>query len=374
MNAFNEEKLKGKAANIAISSVCNSNCIFCSNKQNPFETKRVGFISREDFLKQLFYFKEHQQTRTISLSDVLPGTISEGEAFLHPEFKQLVLDLRNILPDTRITITTNASMITDDLASFLGRMNPVQVSISIPSFSKEYWMKSFGITNESFYYNAVSAFEKLFKNRVSVQASIVPLPALVGFDDLENTIKTLNGFGINAISIIYPGYTKYTPNNEFLNYAKSIPFNEIHFFLKEMTKKYHVRFFEFAPDSDFSKIDYQNYDSRIYEIFSNAFNTGVNKIVWGVSKAAYSFIKNKIDNISEQFCFSNEVVRIDNKTYGGNIGCAGLLMIDDIVEALADKEKDLLVIPPPVFLNRLGEDLMGKSIQDLNVLDRYIFA
>lgn len=49
-------------------------------------------------------------------------------------------------------------------------------------------------------------------------------------------------------------------------------------------------------------------------------------------------------------------------------------MIDDIVEALADKEKDLLVIPPPVFLNRLGEDLMGKSIQDLNVLDRYIFA
>lgn len=114
MNAFNEEKLKGKGSNIAISSVCNSNCIFCSNKQNPFETKRVGFISREDFLKQLFYFKNNTMQKVISLSDVLPGTISEGEAFLHPEFKQLVLDLRNILPDTRITITTNASMITDD--------------------------------------------------------------------------------------------------------------------------------------------------------------------------------------------------------------------------------------------------------------------
>lgn len=357
MDLFTEEKLKGKGNNIAISSVCNCKCLFCSNEQNPFETKRPGFISRENFIKQLYYLSQ-KDVRNISLSDVLPGTISEGEAFFHPLFKEFVIMIRETLPaGTIINITTNGGMLTDELIDFLRKHNPVRVSISIPSFNKEYWFKMFGVSNEIYYNNAVGAFRKMGCN-----ASIVALPALTGWDDLENTIATLDSYHVGEVKILHPGYTRYTPNNDFLKYATATSTEELHEFTLRMKEKYSISIMEFSSSEANCNNVAVNYDARISEIFNQVRGKTV---LWCTSKAAHSFIKNKITSIAADYRFNNIITTVENKAYGGNIRCAGLLTIDDILEETSKYEFDVAVLPPPYYLNKLGEDLLGKSVADI---------
>jgi molybdenum cofactor biosynthesis enzyme MoaA len=366
ISAFNEEKLKGRGSNIAISSVCNSNCIFCSNCQNPFKIKRVGFISREDFLKQLFYIKYNQPpSDQISLSDVLPGTISEGEALLHPEFPLFVSDIRKHLPNSvRINITTNGGLLTQEVIDFLGANNPVDVSISIPSFSKEIWLKMFGVTNERLYETAVSSFTKLKNVGVNISASVVPLPAMTGWDDLELTIKTLKEVGVNIITVWYPGYTKHTPNKEFLDIVQSVPLSDLHDFFRKASIRHKVYIREFGPfiDKNYAQ---QGHYKRIDEIFSLAVQNGAKRILWATSVAAHDFVKEEIEYVSLKYpsIIENNIISIENKMYGGNIASAGLLTVSDVVESISmyKNSYDLFVLPPHAFLNRIGEDIVGDS-------------
>ncbi len=366
ISAFNEEKLKGHGSNIAISSVCNSNCIFCSNYQNPFKVKRVGFISREDFLKQLFYIKYNQPpSDQISLSDVLPGTISEGEALLHPLFPQFISDIRKHLPNSvRITITTNGGLLTQEVIDFLRLNNPIDVLISIPSFSKELWLKMFGVTDEHLYENAVSAFERLKNANINFSASIVPLPELTGWDDLEGTIVRLKEVGIKVITVWYPGYTKHTPNKEFLGLVQSVPFSDLHEFFIRMRKKHNVFIKEMGPFIDKNFFP-QNHLKRIDEIFSMAVQNGARKILWSTSVAAYDFVKEEIELVAlkHPHVLENRIIPIKNKMYGGNIASTGLLTVSDILESIAEHKDDydLIVLPPHIFLNRMGEDITGES-------------
>jgi len=380
MNAFNEEKLKGRGSNLAISSVCNSNCLFCSNHQNPFRIKRAGFISWEDFEKQLFYIQRYQNGNYLSLSDVLPGTISEGEALLHPQFREIIEEIRKSLdPNIEIAITTNGGLLTDDMIQFLSRRLPISVSVSIPSFDKSTWLKMFGSSNEDMYSNAISSFEKMIKSGIKTTASVVPLPAIAGWDDLEHTLVTLGELGIKPITIWYPGYTRYTPNEEFLNAVTSVSFNDLHSFFDSMKRKHGLLIKEIAPDANYSSIDYNNYEARINEIFWQAHQNGASNILWGTSEAAYEYIKQKIEHVSAKYgMFSNTIVPIENKSYGGNIKSTGLLMLSDIVDAMLPyQDQDLYVLPPPTFLNRIGEDLMGESVAKLKEFfggKPYLFA
>ncbi len=58
--------------------------------------------------------------------------------------------------------------------------------------------------------------------------------------------------------------------------------------------------------------------------------------------------------------------KIRNSFFGGNIKCAGLLVIDDIEEYIRDfREAFQVMILPSVMFDEFGRDLVGASYTEL---------
>ncbi len=350
---------------IPISAVCNTSCFFCSNKQNPFHTERPGFLSLEEFYRELYFVRNTcltDESRTLSLSNMFPGTVSEGEALLHPELPTILREIRRYLPSQmHLAITTNGSTLTDERISLLARYAPIDVSISIPSFTEKYWLKMLGTTNSNLFKTAIEAFDKLNDAGVPIHTSTVALPNLVGYDDLDNTIEQIIARKVNQLFFWYPAYTKYSPDSEFLRYASTLDHRELHEFITKKAKEHPTH--QFGETGTLETITrYKLSDATIQELADSYY---LGNVLWLTSHAAFQMIKAKIDSTVSLQAASNTVQFIENSTYGGNIICAGLLTIEDILAAIrkyATSETDLIVLPPPLFLNSLGEDLMGDSI------------
>jgi len=362
-------KLTGhRDSGIPISAVCNTSCFFCSNKQNPFHTERPGFLSLEEFYRELYFVKNSclkTESASLSLSNMFPGTVSEGEALLHPELATILREIRRCLPSQiRIAITTNGSPLTDDIITLLARYTPIDVSISIPSFTEKHWLRILGTTSSGLFKTAIESFDKLNSAGISVDTSTVALPNLVGYEDLANTIEQIIARQVNRLVFWYPGYTKYSPDSEFFRYASTLDHRELHSFLTKKAEEH--------PECQFREIGtlettrYSLSEATIQELSDSYW---VGNVLWLTSRAAFQMIKDKIESTVSIQAASNTVHFIDNATYGGNIICAGLLTIEDILIAIkkyATSETDLIVLPPPLFLNSLGEDLMGDSISRLD--------
>lgn len=382
MSAFIDERLKGVSGSIPLSSVCNSNCLFCSNHQNPFKIKRIGHLSFEEFRKQVYYMKSTSQNiMDIGVSDVLPGTISEGEAMLNPEFRNMIMYLKKSFgPQVKVKMTTNGGLLDDNMIEFLSAMKPFEVSVSIPSFTKQHWLKMFGSSNEQHYENAIVSFTKMRLAGIEVRATIVPLPALTGFDDLEHTITRLVEEGLPEILVWYPGYTKHTPNKEFVELVEAVSFTELHDFFGKMKMKHDIFIREMVPDSELNSEIIIN-QQRIRSISEMIYRNHAKKVLWFTSDAAHVKAKKAIEAEMSQFPqVTNLIYPIKNLAYGGNIRCCGLITVQDVLKALEghlEEGVDLVVFPPNGFLNRLGEDISGESffvVEDVLKQLPYLFV
>ena len=113
----------------------------------------------------------------------------------------------------------------------------------------------------------------------------------------------------------------------------------------------------------YEKADFFSYD--IDKETVEAINAVIEKnkgkrCMLGVSKFGYWVIKE---------CFKNEAVDIEvieNNYFGGNIGCSGLLVLEDVKQKLTEKnyEYDAIILPAVMFDSR-GRDLTGKHYKDL---------
>ena len=119
--------------NLQISSFCNANCIFCSEKQNPFKIERPNFRSIEEIEHIMWSIKE--EPTCISLTESQGGRVSEGEAILHPYFFSILEKLRQKFPNAVIIFSTNGSMLTEEIVGKLSKFNPIHISLSLPQVS-----------------------------------------------------------------------------------------------------------------------------------------------------------------------------------------------------------------------------------------------
>jgi len=108
---------------LPISAVCNSHCIFCSNRLNPFPVATGLFRDMADVKHQLSLMPAHRDP--IRLSDSLPGRIAEGEAFLHPQFFEILSLIRHKFVGNTLCFTTNASMLDEPFLKKLAAYRPI---------------------------------------------------------------------------------------------------------------------------------------------------------------------------------------------------------------------------------------------------------
>ncbi|MDP3050874.1 MAG: DUF512 domain-containing protein, partial [Eubacteriales bacterium] len=120
---------------LPVSSACNVSCVFCSHHQNPpgVLAYRMPPRSVAEIL-DLAQWLDPQQTVVIGESAT---RIIEGEPLLHPEIAAILTVLRRRMPHTPLQITTNGSLLTAEIGRLLDSVRPVTVYLSLNSSDLE---------------------------------------------------------------------------------------------------------------------------------------------------------------------------------------------------------------------------------------------
>jgi hypothetical protein len=336
---------------LSISSVCNARCLFCSNRMNPFPITRNVFREIEDVKLQLSLGSANYDGE-IYMSDSLPGRISEGEAFLHPQFFEILGMVREKFLANRLHFTTNASLLDEPFVRKLALFRPVEINVSLHSTQPKLWAQIFRNTQKRAQI-ALRSPRLLKKYHADFTGTIVPLPRVCGWQDIEETFAFLVEEGAKSIILWWPGFSEKTPIG--LKQEIECPWDEFEDFVKHMQEKFPE--FPIIPQPDMSEVRRlpvkRIMDSTLrgnLKTFGGTFQ----QVLWLVSEAAFSELSSMVQKFAEHVSNEQRVFPVKNRSYGGNIKVSGLLMVSDFLAAGKEAlerwpSTDLVLIPKMAF-------------------------
>ncbi|EGO64279.1 radical SAM protein [Acetonema longum] len=197
------------SANIlAVTSVCNVACIFCSHRHNPaaVKTYRIPPLSREE-VRELAGFLDPE--RRIVIGESI-SRLEEGEPFSHPEFLAILQDLRWRMPDTPIQVTTNGSLLTRETVRKLADLGRIEINLSLNSATLCGRLK---LMQDRQAPVALESPELLYQYGIPYHGSLVAMPHIAGWEDVFATCHYLDDNRADTIRLFIPGYTRYAPDS-----------------------------------------------------------------------------------------------------------------------------------------------------------------
>ncbi|RPH52461.1 MAG: DUF512 domain-containing protein [Desulfobacteraceae bacterium] len=336
---------------IPISAVCNARCLFCSNRMNPFPIKQNIFRDIEDVKLQLSLGSANFAGE-IHMSDSLPGRISEGEAFLHPQFFEILALVREKYLANILHFTTNASMLDEPLVQKLAQFRPLEINISLHSTQPKLWARIFQRTEKPAKI-ALSSLSLLKKYHIDFTGTIVTLPMICGWDDIEKTFGFLADNGARSILLWWPGFSKKTP--EGMKKEIECSWDEFQAFVKRMQNKFPK--VPIVPQPNLSEtLGLPIKRIMKFTLLGNlkTFGGAFLKVLWLASEAAYPDISRMVEQAAKSVSNEHHVFPVKNISYGGNIKVSGLLMVSDFLSAGKKAleiwpDTDLVLIPGMAF-------------------------
>jgi len=336
---------------LSISSVCNARCLFCSNRMNPFPVRQNVFREIEDVKLQLSLGSANYDGG-IYMSDSLPGRISEGEAFLHPRFFDILTLVREKFLTNRLHFTTNASLLDEPFVRKLAPFRPFEINISLHSTQPRLWSRIFQ-RPQRLAHIALKSLCLLKKHHIDFTGTIVPLPRICGWDDLENTFAFLVGEGAKSIILWWPGFSEKTP--AALKKEIECPWDEFEDFVKRMREKY-PKFQIFSQPNllEPRKLPIKRIMNFTLQGNLKTYGGAYRQVLWLVSEAAYPEISGLVAQFSQNVPNEHHVFPVKNRSYGGNIQVSGLLMVSDFLAAGREALQrwpaaDLVLVPKMAF-------------------------
>jgi NifB/MoaA-like Fe-S oxidoreductase len=109
-------------------------------------------------------------------------------------------------------------------------------------------------------------------------------------------------------------------------------------------------------------------DSGIVKQINDSFKRyNFNNALIITSKLAYNLLAKLFTNSNLEFKYN--IIAAENRFFGGNIKCAGLLTIQDISDTVKEyimenKLPDIIILPPVMFDNK-KTDLLGRNIKEI---------
>ncbi len=188
---------------LPITSHCNISCVFCSHRQNPpgVIVCRINPCTLED-IKDVLSFIDHERPVVIGESAT---RIIEGEPLTHPAIREILSLVRTSYPRTTVQITTNGSLLDEKMVEFLQRLGNVVIYLSLNSAEETGRTLLTGDLNAR---QAIKSAALLKRYGVTFHGSVVAMPHLVGWNDLEETVRFLGQQGAETIRLFMPGYTR----------------------------------------------------------------------------------------------------------------------------------------------------------------------
>lgn len=185
----------------SLSTVCNCTCTFCYEEGNPpglFE-KEPRFVSLEEAVTRMRHLHDGK------------GLLRESKGFFeplaNPNFLQLVALMREQEPDRVIDVTTNGSLLSDEVVSRLAELRPVFVNLSLIS-SDEPTRRS--LMGDHLAGSAIRAIELLRASELAFMGTLVPMPQQ-SLKDIDETIEYLDANDARIIRVGMPGLTQHHP-------------------------------------------------------------------------------------------------------------------------------------------------------------------
>ncbi|MBP1737036.1 MAG: hypothetical protein H6Q60_917 [Oscillospiraceae bacterium] len=199
---------------LPLTSRCDSRCIFCSHHNNPKEIQVISIGTRTlSQIEEAIYFLNPEAVITIGES---ASSIIEGEPTLHPQFREIMNLLRRRCPDTPVAVTTNGHHLTEDLVSFLSGCRPVELNLSLNSGTLQGRRLLMGDDEEQAG-TAIEGVKLLERYRIPFQGSLVGMPNVTGYDDVEHSIRLLAEHGARAVRVFLPGFSSFVKRDIFPN-------------------------------------------------------------------------------------------------------------------------------------------------------------
>lgn len=201
---------------LPLTSACNVNCIFCSNRQNPAGVEVYTIAPQKiDDIKECLQFMDESRPVVIGESAT---RICEGEPFTHPNIKDILRLVRRRLPNALIQITTNGSLLDENMVSFLSGLGNVIVYLSLNSSNPGVRRT---LMRDKLAEQAVRCVNLLNQVDIEFHGSIVAMPHIYGYEDLEESIRYLAREGARTVRVFIPGYTRLAPDT--LRFPPDLP-------------------------------------------------------------------------------------------------------------------------------------------------------
>ncbi len=188
---------------LPLTSICNLRCVFCSNRQNP-RGVRVYAVPHLPLPLVKSLIPCLDPGRKIIIGEAATR-INEGEPFTHPHIWQALEAIRERYPQAMLQITTNGTLLDRVAVKRLAVMQPLEVNLSLNSATPEGRRLLMGDCNPGW---ALDAARLLGAAGVTCHGSLVAMPHLVGWPDLEATCSFLQDHGAATVRVFLPGFTK----------------------------------------------------------------------------------------------------------------------------------------------------------------------
>ncbi len=238
--------------------------------------------------------------------------------------------------------------------------------ISYHSNTEKHWCEIFNLKPEKFKI-ATDAFQLIKEAGFQLEATIVPMPNMIGYDDIEKSVKFLSNF-TRYVIIYAPGFSRFVPDD--LKKKMDTDYKELSYFFTKMRKAHNMNL-------DFISDPLKPLLFTPHQYMINTYNNNFRNPLWLFSEAAYERGSKIIQSYQDSVPNNHYFAPVKNETYGGNINVAGLLMVDDFDKAIEKTLKeakkknieiDLLILPIIAF-DKFGEDLTCKNYSEL--YDKY---
>jgi len=410
---------------LPLTSACNFDCIFCSHKYNPPGLKvfTLPYLAKDRYNEMIDFLDPHQRVVVGESST----RIIEGEPFCRKDALDILEMIRERHPDTPITLTTNGSLIGRNEIDRLALLMPLEVNLSVNFLSDRARRMFLDDTGGSSMYRTI---ELLGEYGIPYNGSIVALGVDGWERELEKAVSYLESHGARTLRVFHPGYTRFCRDDrckmDYLYLSGTVEKIAAQVALPVLLEPPNITGSEplvggvisgtpaqaagFKKGDLIVRVDEAEAVSRVdafkkilraenplVDIVRNGdehrlrlnkgkgqssglvFNYDIDPeqmdaVLRAVSRSkacrpavvtgemAYPRIKKYL----EGSCSAVAVIKSSNRFFGGNIGCAGLMVVDDIINSLeASPVKADLILVPSVAFDHRGDDLTGRNCREI---------
>jgi hypothetical protein len=259
-----------------------------------------------------------------------------------------------------LCFTTNASMLDAAFLKKLSAFRPIEINVSLHSTEPALWARIFGqdIRKAEI---AISSLPLIRAHKIDLIGTIVPLPKICGWADIERTYEYFSSQGARSMILYWPGHTKRTLPEVVADLECSLA--EFTDFAERMKSAHSVHL---IPHPDMVS----SLGVRVETIVAKTLNgnpknggAAYRRVMWLSSAAAFCRLESLVKEKTASAPNIHQVEPVENGTYGGNIMAAGLLMVEDFIRAGKKAleqwpDTELFLVPREPF-DALLRDLEG---------------